>query len=294
MDELTTIISSGEIVLYQPDNMTNLEVRIDVEHNTVWLAQAQMSQLFGRDISVISRHIRKIFEEGELDRESNLQKMQFPNSDKPIEFYDLDVIISVGYRVHSPQGIAFRRWATSILKDYLLRGSTISRQLVAIQERTDERFLKVEKQLNEHQQQIEFFIRTNQPPIEGIFFEGQIFDAYCFVEGLVQQAKKSIVLVDNYIDASVIDTLGQGQGGVDVAIYTEHVTAAISHAAELYNAQHPDHEVRVKASASRFHDRFLIIDDDVYHLGASVKDLGRRLFAFTRLGLDKSLILQQV
>ena len=132
MNELTTAFSSGEIVLYQPDNMTNLEVRIDVEHNTVWLAQAQMSQLFGRDISVISRHIRKIFEEGELDRESNLQKMQFPNSDKPIEFYDLDVIISVGYRVHGPQGIAFRRWATSILKDYLLRGSTISRQLVAM------------------------------------------------------------------------------------------------------------------------------------------------------------------
>ena len=139
-----------------------------------------------------------------------------------------------------------------------------------------------------------FFIRTNQPPIEGVFFEGQIFDAYRFVEELIKSAQHGIVLIDNYIDASVIDVLGHREAGVKAEIYTETVSVAISHAATLYNAQYPDMKVEVRACASRFHDRFLIIDDDVYHLGASVKDLGKRLFAFSRLGLDKSIILQQL
>ena len=293
---------AGEIILYQPNENISLEVKL--MSDTVWLSIDQMAQLFGRDRSVIGKHVRSVFSEGELTKESVWANFAYTAADGKtymVDFYNLDMIISVGYRVKSKQGIVFRQWASGVLKEYLLRGYSINQQLLAMQRQVDlrfdeqqERIIQIEAQQQLHQQQIDFFIRTNQPPIEGIFFEGQIFDAYRFVEGLVQQAKKSIVLVDNYVDASVIDTLGQGQGGVDIAIYTEHVTAAISHAAELYNAQHPDHEVRVKASASRFHDRFLIIDDDVYHLGASVKDLGRRLFAFTRLGLDKSLILQQL
>ena len=303
MNELSIPTSqSGEIVLYQPDENISLEVKL--VSDTVWLSIDQMAQLFGRDRSVIGKHVRSVFSEGELTKESVWANFAYTAADGKtymVDFYNLDMIISVGYRVKSKQGIVFRQWASGVLKEYLLRGYSINQQLLAMQRQVDlrfdeqqERIIQIEAQQQLHQQQIDFFIRTNQPPIEGIFFEGQIFDAYRFVEGLVQQAKKSIVLVDNYVDASVIDTLGQGRGGVDIAIYTEHVTAAISHAAELYNAQHPDQEVEVRACASRFHDRFLIIDDDVYHLGASVKDLGRWLFAFTRLGLDKSLILQQV
>ena len=289
---------SGEIVIYQPDENMSLDVRL--EEDTVWLSQQQMTMLFQTTKQNVSLHINNIFKEGELLKEATVKDYLTVQSEggrkvnRIVSFYNLDVIISVGYRVKSLRGTQFRQWANKVLKEYLLKGYAINTRLNQLENRFECKFQQHERLLQEHQQQIDFFIRTNQPPIEGIFFEGQIFDAYRFVEGLVQQAKKSIVLVDNYVDASVIGTLGQRRGGVDVAIYTEHVTAAISHAAELYNAQHPDHEVRVKASASRFHDRFLIIDDDVYHLGASVKDLGRRLFAFTRLGLDKSLILQQL
>ena len=211
-----------------------------------------------------------------------------------MSFYNLDVIISVGYRVKSQRGTRFRQWANGVLKDYLLKGYSINDKLIQMEDRIDRRLMQHEKQLQDQQQQIDFFIRTNQPPIEGVFFDGQIFDAYRFVEELIKTARHGIVLIDNYIDASVIDVLGHRKAGVKAEIYTETVSAAISHASTLYNAQHPDMKVEVCACASRFHDRFLIIDDDVYHLGASVKDLGKRLFAFSRLGLDKSIILQQL
>ena len=296
MNELSIqTYQSGEIVIYQPDENVRLDVRL--EEDTVWLSQQQIADLFGTKRPAITKHLNNIFREGELEKDAVSSILEHTAADGKTyktQFYNLDAILSVGYRVNSINATRFRIWANKVLKEYLLKGYAINTRLNLLEDRFECKIQQHERLLQEHQRQIEFFIRTNQPPIEGIFFEGQIFDAYRFVEGLVQQAKMSIVLVDNYVDASVIDTLGQGRGGIDVTIYTEHVTAAISHAVELYNAQHPDHEVEVRACASRFHDHFLIIDDDVYHLGASVKDLGRRLFAFTRLGLDKSLILQQV
>ena len=293
---------SGEIVLYQPDENVSLEVKL--MSDTVWLSIDQMAQLFGRDRSVIGKHVRSVFSEGELTKESVWANFAYTAADGKtymVDFYNLDMIISVGYRVKSKQGVVFRQWANGVLKEYLLRGYAVNQQFVAMQRQVDMRLdeqqgriMKIENRLQLQQQQIDFFIRTNQPPIEGVFFEGQIFDAYRFVEELIKSARHGIVLVDNYIDASVIDVLGHRKAGVKAEIYTETVSVAISHAATLYNTQHPDMKVEVRACASRFHDRFLIIDDDVYHLGASVKDLGKRLFAFSRLGLDKSIILQQL
>ena len=299
MNELSIpAIQSGEIVLYQPDENVRLEVRIEEE--TVWLSQQQMTILFQTTKQNVSLHINNIFKEGELRKEATVKDYLTVQSEgerkvnRMVSFYNLDVIISVGYRVKSQRGTRFRQWANGVLKDYLLKGYSINDKLIQMEDRIDRRLMQHEKQLQEQQQQIDFFIRTNQPPIEGVFFEGQIFDAYRFVEELIKSARHGIVLVDNYIDASVIDVLGHRKAGVKAEIYTETVSVAIRHAATLYNAQHPDMKVEVHACASRFHDRFLIIDDDVYHLGASVKDLGKRLFAFSRLGLDKSIILQQL
>lgn len=299
MNELSIPTSqSGEIVLYQPDENVRLEVRIEEE--TVWLSQQQMTILFQTTKQNVSLHINNIFKEGELRKEATVKDYLTVQSEgerkvnRMVSFYNLDVIISVGYRVKSQRGTRFRQWANGVLKDYLLKGYSINDKLIQMEDRIDRRLMQHEKQLQEQQQQIDFFIRTNQPPLEGVFFEGQIFDAYRFVEELIKSARHGIVLIDNYIDASVIDVLGHREAGVKAEIYTETVSVAISHAATLYNAQHPDMKVEVHACASRFHDRFLIIDDDVYHLGASVKDLGKRLFAFSRLGLDKSIILQQL
>ena len=312
MNEISnTTFPSGEIVLYQPDSHINLEVRLDIEHNTVWLNRSQMAQLLGRDVKTLGKHINNALKEELSPSITNLSTFRMKNIPtvakfatlqiegnreiiRQIEYYSLDVIISVGYRVHSPQGIMFRAWANNILKDYLLRGYAINRQLVAMQEHNDERFQKVEEELKEHQRQIDFFIRTNQSPIEGIFFEGQIFDAYKFVEQLIQQAKTSIVLIDGYVDATVIDLLGQRQAGTSADIYTESISTSLERTATLYNTQHPDKREGLHAYSTRFHDRFLIIDDDIYHLGASIKDLGKRLFAISRMGMDKEVILRQL
>jgi hypothetical protein len=179
--------SKGEIVLYQPDNSTQLEVRIESE--TVWLTQAQMVMLFERDRTVITKHINNLFKEGELDEKSNVHFLHIANSDKPIKIYNLDVIISVGYRVKSQQGTRFRIWARQILKDYLLKGYAVN-----------QRIERLEHKMVEHDQKFDLLIKTSLPPKEGIFFEGQIFDAYIFASDLIKSAKKSIVLIDNYID----------------------------------------------------------------------------------------------
>ncbi|MCQ2120169.1 MAG: virulence RhuM family protein [Bacteroidales bacterium] len=190
----------GEIALYQPDENINIEVRIDCEKNTVWLSIDQMATLFARDKSVIGKHIRNIFKEGELKKDPVWAKYAYTASDGKtysVDFYNLDVIISVGYRVRSAQGIAFRIWASKVLKDYLLNGYAVNRQLVALQERTDERFCHLEQRIDRQQDQIDFFIRTNVPPIEGVFYEGQVLDARLFAEKLIRIAAHEIVLIDN-------------------------------------------------------------------------------------------------
>ena len=292
----------GEIVLYQPDATTRLEVRLEEE--SVWLTQAQMAILFDKDRTVIGRHIRNIYREEELEESITCAKFAHmgKEQDQHYEYtaYNLDVIISVGYRVKSKRGTQFRRWANTVLKDYLLRGYAINQQLMQMERRMDARIdhqqdqiRQITSTLADHQEKIDFFVRTNQPPVEGVLFEGQIFDAYKLVEALVKSAKREIILIDNYVDASVFDLLEKREQGVSATIYTEHVGQSLLHLQQLTQQQY-GRCIELKEYNSRFHDRFLILDDSLYHFGASFKDLGRRLFAFELMGIDKNVILNQL
>lgn len=204
----------NEIVLYRPYELAeHIEVRLEDE--TVWLNQEQIVKLFQRDQSVISRHIRNVFKEGELDEKSNMQKMHIPNSDKPVAFYNLDVIISVGYRVKSKQGTQFRIWANQILKDYLLKGYAVNQRV----DRMENEMHSIKEELGE----IRIQLKINLPPSEGIFFGGQIFDAWVFVSELVKSATKSLILIDNYVDESVLNLFLKRKDGVSVKIYTANL-----------------------------------------------------------------------
>jgi len=257
--------NTGEIVVYQPDEITRLEVRVKEE--TVWLTQSQMSDLFGRDRTVITKHIHNIFTEQELDEKSNVHFLHFAHSDKPIKLFSLDVIISVGYRVKSTQGTKFRQWANKIIKEYLLKGYCINPRLTAI-----------ERRLDDHEKKIDFFIQSSLPPKQGIFFDGQIYDAYAFVADLVRRAGRRIVLIDNYIDDTVLTMLSKRAAGVEAVVYTAKISKQLQLDIDKHNAQYPQIEVK---TFSKAHDRFLIIDDTVYLVGASIKDLGKKWFGFT-------------
>ena len=272
-------IQKGEIILYQPDETVRLEVRL--EDDTVWLTTSQMAALFDREESNIRRHIINAFKEGELERDNNVHFLHVNGVKKPVPFYTLDVIISVGYRVKSQRGTKFRQWANKVIKDYLLRGYAINyqvRQLADKVEAQQGKIEQIESTLLNHQQKIDFFVRTNQPPVEGIFYDGQIFDAYRFVNDLVRKAKSRIVLIDNYVDDTVLAMLDKRTAGVTATIYTQHVGQQLQLDIDRHNAQY---EPIVVEHFNRAHDRFLLIDDEVYHIGASLKDLGKKWFAFT-------------
>ena len=266
----------NEIVVYQPNETIRLDVRL--ENETVWLTQAQLCELFRRDVSVISRHIKNIFAEGELEKESNLHFLQIANSDRPVTLYSLDVIISVGYRVKSVIGTRFRQWANKILKEYILRGYAIN-----------ERIERLERKVFTHDEQIKLVLQTAQPPIQGVFYDGQLWDACSLVERLVARARASILLIDNWVGVETLDLLAKKRKGVSVTVVTsEHKdrrgqprpTLAETDIAK-FNAQYPSLMVRY---SEKFHDRFLILDDgEIYLIGASLKDLGKKCFAFTKL-----------
>ncbi|MBP5565984.1 MAG: virulence RhuM family protein [Bacteroidales bacterium] len=256
-----------ELVFYEPNANTRLEVRLFKE--TVWLTQEQIGTLFNRERSGISRHLNNIFNEGELDKESNVSFFHIANSDKPIGAYNLDVILAVGYRVKSMAGIYFRRWASSVLKDYLLRGYSVNQRI----DRLEQRVVSAEKK-------IDFFVRTSLPPTEGIFYDGQIFDAFVFVSDLIKRAKSRITLIDNYIDETVLVMLDKRAPGVSATIYTDKISDTLQLDITKHNSQYAAITV---LPFHQSHDRFLIIDNDVYHIGASLKDLGKKWFAFSKL-----------
>ena len=278
-------MEKGEIILYQPDNSIELEVRIEAE--TVWLTQAQMAELFQKDRTVVTRHINNVFAEGELDQESNVHFLHIPFSDRPVKLYSLDVIISVGYRVKSQRGTQFRRWANQVLKEYLLKGYAFNQQLLHLEERFDNRLIKHERQIDELSEKVDFFVRTSLPPVEGVFYDGQIFDAYVFASNLIKSAKSSIVLIDNYVDESVLTTLSKRENNVSAKIVTKSISDQFQLDLNRHNSQYPQIEVEERTD---IHDRFLIIDDTVYHIGASLKDLGKKLFAFSKLGISPEVI----
>ena len=265
-------MDTGEIVLYRPDASTKLEVRIEDE--SVWLTQAQMASLFETTRNNITLHIGNIFREGELIRDSVCKDSLLTASDGKsykTKIYNLDVIISVGYRVKSLRGTQFRIWASKVLKDYLMHGYAINQRLV-----------NIEHKLDEHDKKIDFFVRTSLPPIEGVFYNGQIFDAYAFATDLIKSAKKNITLIDNYIDESVLTMFSKRGEKVGATIITQKITKALQLDIDKHNSQYAPIEVK---TSDRYHDRFLIIDNIVYHLGASLKDLGKKLFAFSRMGI---------
>ena len=268
--------AENQIVVYQPNETVRLDVRL--ENETVWLTQAQLCELFQRDVSVISRHIKNIFTEGELEKESNLHFLQIANSDRPVAMYSLDVIISVGYRVKSVIGTRFRQWANKVLKEYILHGYAINDRI----ERLEQKVLK-------HDEQINLVLQTALPPIQGVFYDGQLWDARALVLKLVAGAKRSLILIDNWATPEVLDLFAKKRKGVKVTVFTsehydnKHVPHHKISPADIatFNAQYPKLAVRYNET---FHDRFLIIDDrELYLIGASLKDLGGKCFGFTKM-----------
>ena len=276
---------TNEIVLYQPDESVQLEVRL--EDDTVWLTQQQMAELFQKDISVISRHIKNAFSEGELDEKSNLHFLQVPNSDRPARLYDLDVIISVGYRVKSKRGIQFRRWATSVLKEYMLRGYAVNQRLLNI----ENQLASQQKQLAKHQEQIDFFVRTELPPAEQIFYNGQFFAARVVLEQIIKSAKTRVIVIDAYVDAATFDMLDVRAKGVKADIYSGKNLSAMQ---KLHNTSSGLEPIDTHIWKNASHDRWLIVDDTVYHCGHSLKDMGQKLCAIAQLGVDADDILKKI
>ena len=280
--------NQGEIILYQPDEEIKLNVRL--ENETVWLSIDEMSYLFGRDISVIGKHIRNIFKEGELIKDSVWAKFAYTASDGKtyqVDYYNLDVIISVGYRVKSQRGTQFRQWANKVLKEYLLKGYSINQRINQLENKMDSRLTAHDRQLEELTNKVDFFVRTSLPPVEGIFLNGQIFDAYKFASDLIKSARQSLVLIDNYVDENVLLMLSKRQPGVTATIYTQRITPQFRLDLDRHNDQYPPVDVR---TCKLSHDRFLIVDDAVYHIGASLKDLGKKWFAFSKLSLPTEMI----
>ena len=258
----------GEVAIYNPDDSIRLEVRLEQE--TVWLDRTQMSILFDRDKKTIAKHINTALEE-ELRGIPTVAKFETvqQEGDRRVkrhkEFFNLDMILSVGYRVHSSRGVAFRRWANTVLKEYLIRGYAINPRL----ERLEERVAKTEEK-------IDFFVKTALPPVKGLFFDGQIFDAYEFICKLIKSAASRIILIDNYVDESVLTLLDKRNDGVTATIYTRQISKQLALDIAKHDAQYPSIPVWIFKMS---HDRFLILDDNVYHIGASIKDLGRKWFA---------------
>ena len=275
---------ANEIILYQPDDTLALDVR--VEDESVWLTQAQMAELFLATKQNISLHIRNIYKEGELDEMATVkdylivQKEGKRNVRRNISYYNLDVIISVGYRVKSLRGTQFRQWANKVLKEYLLRGYSINQRFMHLEDKMDRRFSDYERHFRELDEKVDFFVRSSLQPKEGVFFNGQIFDAYALVADLIRQATTRIVVIDNYIDESVLVQLSKRQPGVTVDIYDGQISKQLKLDVERHNEQYPGVTLHKYTKA---HDRFLIIDEEVYHIGASLKDLGKKLFAFSKM-----------
>lgn len=265
----------SEIIIYQPDD-TSWQIEVRFEDETVWLTQAQMAELFQTSRANITLHISNVFKENELNQIAVCKDYLLTAPDGKnykTKFYSLDVIISVGYRVKSLRGTQFRIWASKVLKDYLVKGHVIN-----------QRIDRIEKKLLEHDQKFDLLIKTNISPSEGIFYDGQIFDAHKFVSKIIKSAKKSIILIDNYVDENVLFLLSKRNSKVKVTIFTAHFSKQLQLDLQRYNAQYPPIDVKLFLKS---HDRFLIIDKKtVYHIGASLKDLGKKWFAFSKIAMN--------
>ena len=285
--------SENQIVVYQPNETVRLDVRL--ENETVWLTQARLGVLFGVDRTVVNRHIHNIYKTGELEESATCAKnAQVQNEGgrsitRIVPFYNLDMIIAVGYRVNSLQATRFRQWATRVLKEYLLRGYSVNARLSQLEDKVDRRLAKHERDIIELKNKVDFFVQTETPPLQGVFYDGQLWDARALVLKLIGSAKKSLILIDNWATAETLDLFTKKRKGVKVTIITsehydkKHVPHRKISDADIatFNAQYPRLAVRYNET---FHDRFLIIDDkELYLIGASLKDLGKKCFGFTKM-----------
>lgn len=287
MDDQVILSADGQqseksVIIYKSKD-TEVQLDVKVMNETVWLTQAQMALLFGTQRQAITKHLKTIFDCHELERTPNssilelLQKEGNRYVKRNVELFNLDVIISVGYRVNTKRGIEFRQWANKILKDYLLNGYSVY-----------QRFERLEQRVSKTEEKIDFFVKTSLPPVEGIFHDGQIFDAYNFISDLVRKAKNEIILIDNYIDDSVLKILNKREDNVSATIYTAHISETLKLDLEKHNSQYQPINIE---QFNKSHDRFMIIDNEVYHIGASLKDLGKRMFAFSKMEIGKEMIL---
>ena len=272
--------NKGEIVMYQPDETIRLEVRMEGE--TVWLSQAQMAELFGTKRQAITKHLQNIYESDELKKEATSSILELVRREgnrtvkRKVEFYNLDAIISVGFRVNTKRGIEFRQWANRILKDYMLRGYVVNSRIMALEQHVAEQ----DTQIKDLKSKVDFFVRSSLPPVEGIFFDGQIFDAYVQIVSLIKQAKHSVVLIDNYIDETTLTMLSKRDTNVSATIYTRQLSDQQQLDITRHNQQYQPITINL---CQRNHDRFLIVDDVVYLFGASLKDAGKKLFAYIKM-----------
>lgn len=278
-------MSEEQIIIYTTeDGLTKVDLQL--KDGTAWLSQSEIAELFQTTKQNISLHIENILKDGELEQEATVKDYLTVQTEggrtvsRSIRHYNLDVIISVGYRVKSQRGTQFRIWATRVLREYLLKGYAVNRRI----ERLEHRMEGVEEK-------VDFFVRTALPPVEGIFFEGEIFDAYEFVSKLVKDAKKRVILVDNYVDESVLGLLAKRNKAVAATIYTAKTSKSLQADLAKHNAQYPPIAIE---EVTGIHDRFLVIDESLYHIGASVKDLGKKLFAFTKMGMKPQILLDKL
>jgi hypothetical protein len=279
-------MNQAEIVIYRASENTDFQIEVRVEDETVWLTQAQMAELFQTTRNNITLHVGNIFKESELAQKEVSKESLLTAADGKrykTNLYNLDVIISVGYRVKSLRGTQFRIWATKILKEFLLNGHVINHRLTNVEKEVHNIHHKIS--------QIEIQINANMKPREGIFYDGQIFDAWEFVSGIIKEAGESIILIDNYVDESVLSLLTKRKSGVNATIYTANLSRQLKHDLAKHNKQYPSIDL---ITFTKAHDRFLIIDrKTVYHIGASLKDLGKKWFAFSRIALDAEEMIRK-
>ena len=264
-------------------NKGELELNISVDNETIWLRQNEIASIFDIDRTGITRHINKILNDQEVDEKSNVQKMHFANSDKPVKVYSLDIVLAVGYRTNSAKAIHFRQWATKVLKGYIQDGYVLNTHKL-----TEQRLLSLENEMKE----IKSHIQNNTLEVkQGIFYKGEIFDAYLFLNDIIKSAKTEIIIIDNYIDDTLFTIISKNQN-IKVNIFTQSISKQLKLDIQKYNNQYKNLEVK---TIKNFHDRFIIIDNKVvYHIGASLKDLGKKVFAFSKLNIDIKNLLQNL
>ena len=297
-DNIQPVADESQIVLYQPDESISLQVKIDGAFKTVWLSIDQMAELFGRDRSVIGKHVRTIFKEGELQKDSVWAKFAYTASDGKtylVDYYNLDVIISVGYRVKSIQGTKFRIWATSILRQYLLQGYSVNRHLIALQENMDKRMTRIEDVQAKQQQQLDFFIRTSTPPAEMVFFEGDFYTARVALEKLIRTANHRVVIIDGFVSSLTLSVLDVRKSNVAATIYTVGVGQGMQRLMEEHDHLFPESHIDIRKWRNESHDRWLIIDDSLYHCGHSLNaNGGHKISAIALMGTSPESILSKV